>query len=63
MTLSQVGTILKNAQACPSILKTVKLSLEYENEKVESILKIIEESLKNIYYAYMKPQKTDLSSK
>jgi hypothetical protein len=41
----------------------VKLSLEYENEKVESILKIIEESLKNIYYAYMKPQKTDLSSK
>jgi len=40
----------------------VKLTLDYENEKVESILKMIEESLKNIYYAYMKPQKTEISS-
>jgi hypothetical protein len=58
IVLTQIATILKNVEVCPSILKTIRLTLDTQDVKIEGLIKNIEESLKNIYYSHIKPIKT-----
>ena len=53
--LSQLSTLLKNAEQCPSLLRTIKITNKLSSPKIEELVDSIEQSLSIIHEKMTNP--------